>query len=85
MGIYGPDALVMDFHCMLLCFIAVVLLFCVSCNCTDEETHLPGDQAGRLRHMWLLSMRDAKRREKGKITQNTFLEFMEMLIIKTLM
>jgi len=85
MGIYGPDALVMDFHCMLLCFIAVVLLFCVSCNCTDEETHLPGDQAGRLRHMWLLSMRDAKRREKGKITQNTFLVFMEMLIIKTLM
>ncbi|CAM4606026.1 unnamed protein product [Leuciscus chuanchicus] len=35
------------------------------CNCTDEETHLSGDQAGRLRHMWLLSMRDAKRREKA--------------------
>ncbi|XP_056098142.1 fibroblast growth factor 4A isoform X2 [Rhinichthys klamathensis goyatoka] len=65
MGICGPDALVMDFHCMLLCFIAVALSFCVSCNCTDEETHLSGDQAGRLRHMWLLSMRDAKRREKA--------------------
>ncbi|XP_039539103.1 fibroblast growth factor 4A isoform X1 [Pimephales promelas] len=70
MGIYGPDALVMDFHCMLLCFIAVVLLFCVSCNCTDEETHLPGDQAGRLRHMWLLSMRDAKRREKAAVDKS---------------
>ncbi|XP_067300902.1 fibroblast growth factor 7 [Pseudorasbora parva] len=32
---------------------------------SEEETNFSDDQAGRLRHMWLLSMRDAKRREKG--------------------
>lgn len=68
MGICGPDTFVMNFHWMLLCFISVIVSFCVSCNCTDEEAETSGDQAGRLRHMWLLSMRDAKRREKGKIT-----------------
>lgn len=61
MVFYGPDAFVMDFHWIILCFMSVTLSFCVSCNCTDEE-------ASHLRHMWLLSMRDAKRREKGKIT-----------------
>lgn len=66
-GICGPDASVMDFPQMLLCFISVMLSFCVSCNCTDEETESSGDQASRLRHMWQLSMRDAKIREKGKI------------------
>ncbi|XDV30903.1 hypothetical protein PO909_033728 [Leuciscus waleckii] len=52
--------------------ITVILSFCVSCNCTDEETHLSGDQAGRLRHMWLLSMRDAKRREKVQEKKKPF-------------
>lgn len=74
-GICGPDASVMDLHWMLLCFISVMLSFCVSCNCTDEETESSGDQASRLRHMWQLSMRDTKIREKGKTSlfiQNSF-------------
>ncbi|KAF4109343.1 hypothetical protein G5714_010416 [Onychostoma macrolepis] len=42
-----------------------MLSFCVSCNCTDEETESSGDQASRLRHMWQLSMKDANIREKA--------------------
>ncbi|XP_067265585.1 fibroblast growth factor 4A isoform X1 [Chanodichthys erythropterus] len=60
----------MDLHRMLLCFISVIVLFCVSCNCTDEETETSGDQGGLLRHMWLLSMRDAKRKEKAVVDES---------------
>ncbi|XP_052461457.1 uncharacterized protein fgf9 isoform X2 [Carassius gibelio] len=51
----------------LLCFISVILSICVRCNCTDEDTESLGDQASHVRHMWLLSMRDVKMREKAVI------------------
>ncbi|XP_073702456.1 fibroblast growth factor 4A [Garra rufa] len=60
----------MDFHWTLLGFVSVILLFCVSCNCTDEETESSGDQASRLRHMWQLSMRDEKMREKAAVEES---------------
>ncbi|XP_043085571.1 fibroblast growth factor 4B isoform X2 [Puntigrus tetrazona] len=47
----------MAVHWMLLCFVSVMLSLCVSCNFTDEGS--------RLRHMWQLSMRDAKIRDKA--------------------
>ncbi|KAI2660446.1 Fibroblast growth factor 5 [Labeo rohita] len=60
----------MDCHWMLLCFILIILSLCVSCNCTDEETKSSGDQASRLRHMWQLSMRDAKMRKKAAVEES---------------
>ncbi|KAL1268206.1 hypothetical protein QQF64_033569 [Cirrhinus molitorella] len=52
-------------------FISVILTFCVSCNCTDEEIdESSGDQASHLRHMWQLSMRDTKLREKAAIEES---------------
>lgn len=50
----------------MLLYLTVILSLCVICDCTKEETEFSGNQAGRLRQMWLLSMRETKR-EKGKI------------------
>ncbi|XP_065149057.1 fibroblast growth factor 4A [Paramisgurnus dabryanus] len=53
----------MDFHWMVLCS-SVILSLCMMCDCTDIDTEFSGDEADRLRRLWLLSMKGTKVKEK---------------------
>lgn len=63
-GLYGIDATVMDLRWTHVC-VAVLLSVCVRCKRSEMDTDR--DQASRFRRMWLLSIKESKMGQKGKI------------------
>ncbi|KAI4886559.1 hypothetical protein NFI96_027117 [Prochilodus magdalenae] len=61
----GTDAADMDVHWTLTC-LPLLLCLCANCNGADTETGLTLDQANRLRHMWLLSIKESKLKEQAQ-------------------
>lgn len=81
-GLCGIDASVMDLLWTLGC---VVMLLGVCVRCEKSQTDSDQDQASRLRHMWLLSIKESKMRQKGRSglgSNKTFYWFLlKMLIV----
>lgn len=63
-SLYGIDPTVMDLHWALVC---VAVLLSVYVRSERSEMDANRDQASRLRHMWLLSIKESNMRQDGRI------------------
>lgn len=74
---WGIDASVMDLLWTLVC---VVMLLSVCVRCEKSQTDSDQDQASRLRHMWLLSIKESKMRQKGRSGLGSYKTFYWFLL-----